>query len=171
MNNPPVGLVAPDTDPDPGAKKRSARDPHFDPGAHKRIAVKIVDERGIESLKVMEVEACALLADGWRSCDRGRDALAPGKARRPRSRESPTLSLSGKPDALAPGKARRPMSMDFVDGPRIALSTKFFYRIGIGIAIGIVFSIPSIAKRRRTERGADRQCQETLLTDHLCSRT
>ena len=146
MNNPPVGLVAPDTDPDPGAKKRSARDPHFDPGAHKRIAVKIVDERGIESLKVMEVEACALLADGWRSCDRGRDALAPGKA-------------------------RRPMSMDFVDGPRIALSTKFFYRIGIGIAIGIVFSIPSIAKRRRTESGADRQCQETLLTDHLCSRT
>gem|GEM_PF-6487686 len=146
MNNPPVGLVAPDTDPDPGAKKRSARDPHLDPGAHKRIAVKIVDERGIESLKVMEVEACALLADGWRSCDRGRDALAPGKA-------------------------RRPMSMDFVDGPRIALSTKFFYRIGIGIAIGIVFSIPSIAKRRRTESGADRQCQETLLTDHLCSRT
>ena len=34
----------------------------------------------------------ALLADGSRSCDRGRDALAPGKA-------------------------RRPMSMDFVDEP------------------------------------------------------
>jgi adenine-specific DNA-methyltransferase len=28
----------------------------FAPGAHKRIAVKIVDDRGIESLKVMEVE-------------------------------------------------------------------------------------------------------------------
>jgi len=27
-----------------------------DPGEHKRIAVKIVDERGIKSLKVMEVE-------------------------------------------------------------------------------------------------------------------
>jgi adenine-specific DNA-methyltransferase len=29
----------------------------FEPGEHKRIAVKIVDDRGIESLKVMEVEA------------------------------------------------------------------------------------------------------------------
>jgi adenine-specific DNA-methyltransferase len=28
----------------------------FEPGAHKRIAVKIVDDRGIESLKVMELE-------------------------------------------------------------------------------------------------------------------
>jgi adenine-specific DNA-methyltransferase len=28
----------------------------FEPGEHKRIAVKIVDDRGIESLKVMEVE-------------------------------------------------------------------------------------------------------------------
>jgi adenine-specific DNA-methyltransferase len=28
----------------------------FEPGKHKRIAVKIVDDRGIESLKVMEVE-------------------------------------------------------------------------------------------------------------------
>jgi adenine-specific DNA-methyltransferase len=28
----------------------------FEPGAHKRIAVKIVDDRGIESLKVLEVE-------------------------------------------------------------------------------------------------------------------
>ncbi|MGQ9823178.1 MAG: hypothetical protein ACUVQK_15055 [Thermogutta sp.] len=27
----------------------------FEPGEHKRIAVKIVDDRGIESLKVMEV--------------------------------------------------------------------------------------------------------------------
>jgi adenine-specific DNA-methyltransferase len=29
----------------------------FAPGEHKRIAVKIVDDRGIESLKVMKVEA------------------------------------------------------------------------------------------------------------------
>jgi len=29
----------------------------FEPGGHKRIAVKIVDDRGIESLKVMEVES------------------------------------------------------------------------------------------------------------------
>jgi adenine-specific DNA-methyltransferase len=28
----------------------------FEPGKHKRIAVKIVDDRGIESLKVMEVQ-------------------------------------------------------------------------------------------------------------------
>lgn len=28
----------------------------FAPGAHKRIAVKIVDDRGIESMKVIEVE-------------------------------------------------------------------------------------------------------------------
>lgn len=28
----------------------------FEPGEHKRIAVKIVGDRGIESLKVMEVE-------------------------------------------------------------------------------------------------------------------
>jgi len=29
----------------------------FEPSSHKRIAVKIVDDRGIESLKGMEVEA------------------------------------------------------------------------------------------------------------------
>ena len=28
----------------------------FEPGEHKRIAVKIVDDRGIESLKILEVE-------------------------------------------------------------------------------------------------------------------
>jgi len=28
----------------------------FEPGEHQRIAVKIVDDRGIESLKVMEIE-------------------------------------------------------------------------------------------------------------------
>ena len=31
MNNPPVGLVTPDTDPDAGAKKTYAYDPHLDP--------------------------------------------------------------------------------------------------------------------------------------------
>lgn len=29
----------------------------FEPGEHRRVAVKIVDDRGIESLKVLEVEA------------------------------------------------------------------------------------------------------------------
>ena len=28
----------------------------FEPGDHKRLAVKIVDDRGIESLKILEVE-------------------------------------------------------------------------------------------------------------------
>ena len=28
----------------------------FEPGEHKRVAVKIVDDRGIESLKIMRVE-------------------------------------------------------------------------------------------------------------------
>ena len=37
----------------------------------------------------------ALLADGSRSCHRGRDALAPGKSRRSRSRESPTPDVDG----------------------------------------------------------------------------
>lgn len=31
VNNPPVGLVTPDTDPDAGAKKTYAHDPHLDP--------------------------------------------------------------------------------------------------------------------------------------------
>jgi adenine-specific DNA-methyltransferase len=29
----------------------------FEPGAHKRVAVKIIDDRGIESLKIVEVVA------------------------------------------------------------------------------------------------------------------
>ena len=93
-NNPPVGLVTPETDRD-GGKKRYAYDPHldpqlvwagkaegwarlaknlkaeideglieayrgtvslpFEPGKHKRVAVKIVDDRGIESLRIVEV--------------------------------------------------------------------------------------------------------------------
>jgi hypothetical protein len=31
VNNPPVGLVTPDTDPDAGTKKTFAYDPHLDP--------------------------------------------------------------------------------------------------------------------------------------------
>ena len=31
VNNPPVGLVTPDTDPDAGANKTYAYDPHLDP--------------------------------------------------------------------------------------------------------------------------------------------
>jgi hypothetical protein len=135
LNNPPVGLVTPDTDPDAGAKRTYAYDPHLDPklqwagkaehtsfevttvslhvherinprtiveavrkrngrqpqqmslfampeenpplrqaiqfyigayrgtislpfaaGEHRRIAVRIVDDRGIESLKVLGLE-------------------------------------------------------------------------------------------------------------------
>ena len=82
LNNPPVGLVTPDTDKDAG-KKTYAYDPHLDPqlqwagkaeidddlidaypgavslrfeaGEHRRIAAKIVDDRGNESLTVMEL--------------------------------------------------------------------------------------------------------------------
>jgi hypothetical protein len=59
-NNPPVGLVKPETDPDMPAKKYAYDqhlDPHlpFEPGKYSRIAVKIVDDRGIESLKIVEV--------------------------------------------------------------------------------------------------------------------
>jgi adenine-specific DNA-methyltransferase len=63
VNNPPVWLVTPKTDPDAGAKKTYAYDPHLDPqlvwagkAEHRRIAVKIVDDRGIESLKIVALE-------------------------------------------------------------------------------------------------------------------
>jgi hypothetical protein len=84
VNNPSVGLVTPETDRETG-KKKYAYDPHldpqlqwagkpeytffevpiayretiswpFEPGKNKRIAIEIVDDRGIESLKIMEVE-------------------------------------------------------------------------------------------------------------------
>jgi len=76
VNNPPVGPVPPDTEPDAGAKQgRSRLDKNlkaeidqelieayrcsvslpFEPGGNKHIAVKIVNG-GIESLKVREVE-------------------------------------------------------------------------------------------------------------------
>ncbi len=82
LNNPPVGLVTPDTDKDAG-KRTCGYDPHVDPqlrwagkaeidedlidaypgavslrfeaGEHRRFAVKIVDERGNESPTVMEL--------------------------------------------------------------------------------------------------------------------
>jgi adenine-specific DNA-methyltransferase len=101
LNNPPAGLVTPDTDPDLPQKTYSY-DPHLDPqlqwagkaerlsfdvqtvslhvheridprtiieayrgnvslpfelGKNRTVTVKIVDDRGIESLKVIEVEA------------------------------------------------------------------------------------------------------------------
>ncbi len=36
-NNPPVGLVTPETDPDAGAKKGYAYDPHLDPQLRWRV--------------------------------------------------------------------------------------------------------------------------------------
>ena len=48
-NNPEVGMVTPATDPEAG-KTRWAYDPHLDP------ALAFVDDRGIESLKVMNLE-------------------------------------------------------------------------------------------------------------------
>ncbi len=72
-NNPPVDLVTPDTDPDAGRKKtyeynleidqelleayRGTVSLPFEPGGPKRAAVKILDNRGIQSLKNVEVGA------------------------------------------------------------------------------------------------------------------
>jgi hypothetical protein len=58
-NNPPVSLVDAKSD-DAEGKKTYADDPHLDPtlvwaGKHGRVAVKIVDDRGIESLKLLEI--------------------------------------------------------------------------------------------------------------------
>jgi hypothetical protein len=60
-SNPPVGLVTEATDRD-APRKRYAYDPHLDPtltwagkAEHTSFAVKIVDDRGIESLKVIQV--------------------------------------------------------------------------------------------------------------------
>ena len=36
--------------------ERTSFDVAFEPGEHQRIAVKIVDDRGIESLKIVEVD-------------------------------------------------------------------------------------------------------------------
>ena len=87
-NNPPVGLVTPDTDPDAGHKRTYQYDPHLgpqlawarraknlkaeideelieayrgtvsmplEPSDHKRVTVKIIDDRGIENMKIVEV--------------------------------------------------------------------------------------------------------------------
>ena len=82
LNNPPVGLVTPDTDRD-ACKKTYAYDPHleqqsqrackakidenlidaypgafslsFEAGEHRRIVVEIVDDPGNDSLTVMEL--------------------------------------------------------------------------------------------------------------------
>jgi len=79
VNNLPIGLLTPDTYPDAGRKKQYAYNPHLDPqlqwagkvehtsfevptgalpfesGNHNRVAVKIVDERGVESLTILGV--------------------------------------------------------------------------------------------------------------------
>jgi hypothetical protein len=83
-NNPPVGLVTPETDPNASRPMTYQYDPHPDPqlvwagqaeidedlieayrgsvslpfqaGEHKRVAVKIIDDRGIESLKIAAVD-------------------------------------------------------------------------------------------------------------------
>lgn len=55
LNNPPVGLVDAHTD-NGGAKKQYAYDPHLDSQlqwAGKAVTVKIIDARGIESLKII----------------------------------------------------------------------------------------------------------------------
>ena len=72
VNNPPVGLVTPETDRDTGGKSY-AHDPHLDPhlcwsgkaghtsfevptvSLHGRAAVRIVNNRGVEDLKVVEL--------------------------------------------------------------------------------------------------------------------
>jgi len=77
VNNPPMGLVPLDTGPDAGANQRWARLTRnlkaeidqqrgetcrgtvslpFETGQDKRIAVKMVKGRGIENLKLIEVE-------------------------------------------------------------------------------------------------------------------
>ena len=58
-NNPPVALAEAGTDAVEG-KGKYAYDPHLDPtlqwtGKHRRIGVKIVDDRGTESLKIIEL--------------------------------------------------------------------------------------------------------------------
>jgi adenine-specific DNA-methyltransferase len=59
LNNPPVGLVTPETDPEIGKKKTYRCDPHIDPALQfdpqrSRIE-KIIDNRGIESLKIEDL--------------------------------------------------------------------------------------------------------------------
>ena len=67
VNNPPVGLVDAGSEAAEGRKTTKDIDEEaiqacygtvslpFKPGKHSRVGVKIVDDRGIESLKIMEV--------------------------------------------------------------------------------------------------------------------
>lgn len=75
-NNPPVGLVTPDADPDAATRKTYVYDPHLDTQlqwvgktahaffeaptvslhVHVRVAVKAMDDRGVKSLKMVEAE-------------------------------------------------------------------------------------------------------------------
>ena len=55
LNNPPVGLVTPETDPDLIEAYRRTVSLPFEPGENRRVAVKIIDDRGIESLKIVDL--------------------------------------------------------------------------------------------------------------------
>jgi len=50
-----IGAGKAEIDPDLTKAYRGTVSLPFEPGEHRRIAVKIVDDRGIESLKVLEV--------------------------------------------------------------------------------------------------------------------
>jgi len=52
----PARNLKAEIDPDLTKAYRGTVSLPFEPGEHRRIAVKIVDDRGIESLKVVEVE-------------------------------------------------------------------------------------------------------------------
>ena len=59
LNNPPVGLVTPETDPESGKKKTYRYDPHIGPAlqcdSQRSQVEKIIDDRGIESLKIVDL--------------------------------------------------------------------------------------------------------------------
>lgn len=62
MNNPPVGLVTPQTDPDTGQRKKYVHDPHLDPelkfdGRKVRDELAAVIERGLASSTLEEAKA------------------------------------------------------------------------------------------------------------------
>ena len=55
VNNPPVGLVRAGIDPELIEAYRGAVSLPFEAGERGRVAVKIVDDRGVESLKIVEL--------------------------------------------------------------------------------------------------------------------
>lgn len=59
LNNPPVRLVTPETDPESGKKKTYRYDPHIDPALQfdslRSQVEKIIDDRGIESLRILDL--------------------------------------------------------------------------------------------------------------------